>query len=78
MAEKALRGQNGLIREKYVTIQSARQDDYRAGAGASWLKRAEDIADHLFKRMGSTVHSVSSGVERLSLLQGITRPGMRT
>ncbi len=37
-----------------------------------WFNRAADIADH-FKRMGSSTR-VLSGIERLSLLQGIMRP----
>lgn len=70
ISEKALQGQNGLIREKYITI-SLHEDDYRK-AQVRLLKRAEDI-QNLFKRMGSTVHRLS-GIERLNLLHGITRP----
>ena len=70
ISEKALQGQNGLIREKYITI-SLHEDDYRK-AQVRLLKRAEDI-QNLFKRMGSTVRRLS-GIERLNLLHGITRP----
>ena len=70
ISEKALQGQNGLIREKYITI-SLNEDDYRK-AQVRLLKRAEDI-QNLFKRMGSTVRRLS-GIERLNLLHGITRP----
>lgn len=41
ISEKALQGQNGLIREKYITI-SLHEDDYRK-AQVRLLKRAEDI-----------------------------------
>ena len=70
ISEKALQGQNGLIREKYITI-SLHEDDYRK-AQVRLLKRAEDI-QNLFKRMGSAVRRLS-GIERLNLLHGITRP----
>lgn len=70
ISEKALQGQNGLIREKYITI-SLHEDDYRK-AQVRLLKHAEDI-QNLFKRMGSTVRRLS-GIERLNLLHGITRP----
>ena len=56
ISEKALQGQNGLIREKYITI-SLHEDDYRK-AQVRLLKRAEDI-QNLFKRMGSTVRRLS-------------------
>lgn len=70
VAEKALRGQNGLIREKYVTF-SLHAENYRQ-AKEQLENRAADIADH-FKRMGSSTR-ILSGIERLSLLQGIMRP----
>ena len=69
-AEKALRGQNGLIREKYVTF-SLHAENYQH-AKEQLENRAADIADH-FKRMGSSTR-ILSGIERLSLLQGIMRP----
>lgn len=70
VAEKALRGQNGLIREKYVTF-SLHAENYQQ-AKEQLENRAADIADH-FKRMGSSTR-ILSGIERLSLLQGIMRP----
>lgn len=70
VAEKALRGQNGLIREKYVTF-SLHAENYQQ-AKEQLENRAADIADH-FKRMGSSTRLLS-GIERLSLLQGIMRP----
>lgn len=70
VAEKALRGQNGLIREKYVTF-SLHAENYQH-AKEQLENRAADIADH-FKRMGSSTR-ILSGIERLSLLQGIMRP----
>jgi orf26 family protein len=70
VAEKALRGQNGLIREKYVTF-SLHAENYQQ-AKEQLENRAADIADH-FKRMGSSTR-ILSGIERLSLLQGIIRP----
>lgn len=48
VAEKALRGQNGLIREKYVTF-SLHAENYQQ-AKEQLENRAADIADH-FKRM---------------------------
>ena len=70
VAEKALRGQNGLIREKYVTF-SLHAENYQQ-AKEQLENRAADIADH-FKRMGSSTR-ILFGIERLSLLQGIMRP----
>ena len=70
VAEKALRGQNGLIREKYVTF-SLHAENYQQ-AKEQLENRAADIADH-FTRMGSNTR-ILSGIERLSLLQGIMRP----
>ena len=70
ISEKALQGQNGLIREKYMTI-SIHEDDYHK-AQIRLFKRAEDI-QNMFKRMGSSVREIS-GIERLNLLHGITRP----
>ena len=70
VAEKALRGQNGLIREKYVTF-SLHAENYQQ-AKEQLENRAADIADY-FKRMGSSTR-ILSGIERLSLLQGIIRP----
>lgn len=70
VAEKALRGQNGLIREKYVTF-SLHAENYQQ-AKEQLENRAADIADH-FKRMGSSTR-ILSGIERLNLLQGIMRP----
>ena len=70
VAEKALRGQNGLIREKYVNL-SLHAENYQQ-AKEQLENRAADIADH-FKRMGSSTR-ILSGIERLSLLQGIMRP----
>lgn len=70
VAEKALRGQNGLIREKYVTF-SLHAENYQQ-AKEQLENRAADIADH-FKRMGSSTR-ILSGIERLSLLQGIMQP----
>lgn len=70
VAEKALRGQNGLIREKYVTF-CLHAENYQQ-AKEQLENRAADIADH-FKRMGSSTR-ILSGIERLSLLQGIMRP----
>ena len=70
ISEKALQGQNGLIRERYVTI-SLQEESYRR-AQVRLIKRAEDIQS-LFKRMGSSMR-VLSGLERLNLLHGITIP----
>ncbi|MDY6006953.1 MAG: hypothetical protein SPJ00_02275, partial [Gemmiger sp.] len=70
ISEKALQGQNGLIRERYITI-SLQEESYRR-AQVRLIKRAEDIQS-LFKRMGSSMR-VLSGLERLNLLHGITIP----
>ena len=56
VAEKALRGQNGLIREKYVTF-SLHAENYQQ-AKEQLENRAADIADH-FKRMGSSTRILS-------------------
>lgn len=70
ISEKALQGQNGLIREKCITI-SLQADSYQA-ARVQLYKRAEDI-QNLFKRLGSTTR-ILSGIERLHTLHGIVRP----
>lgn len=70
ISEKALQGQNGLIRERYVTISLQEENCRRAQVRL--IKRAEDIQS-LFKRMGSSMR-VLSGLERLNLLHGITIP----
>lgn len=70
ISEKALQGQNGLIREKYITI-SIHEDTYHK-AQIRLFKRAEDI-QNMFKRMGSSMR-VITGIERLNLLYGIAHP----
>lgn len=70
ISEKALQGQNGLIREKYITISLQEDDCHKAEIQLA--KRAEDV-QALFKRMGSSIR-VLSGLERLNLLHSITIP----
>lgn len=70
ISDKALQGQNGLIREKCITI-SLHADSYQT-ARVQLYKRAEDI-QNLFKRLGSSTR-ILSGIERLNLLHGIVRP----
>lgn len=70
IADKALEGQNGILREKYVTI-STPAPNYTAAKAA--LARVEtDYTGH-FKGLGCDVVPLS-GVQRLELIQSLTRP----
>lgn len=70
LSDKALEGQNSIIREKYVTI-STTVNTYENAKLA--LARVEtDYSGH-FKSLGCDV-TVLDGVQRLEVIQALTRP----
>lgn len=70
LADKALEGQNGIMREKYITI-TTEAADYTAAKAA--LARLEtDFTSH-FRNLGCEVMPLS-GLQRLELIQRHTRP----
>lgn len=70
LSDKALEGQNSIIREKYVTISTTAKN-YETAKTA--LSRVEaDYGSH-FKSLGCDV-SMLSGAQRLELIQSLTRP----
>ena len=70
LAEKALQGQNSILREKYLTFSTA-ATSYDTAIPA--LARLEtDLAGH-FKALGCDVHP-QSGLERLELIHDLFRP----
>ena len=70
LSDKALEGQNSIIREKYVTISTV-ATTYESAKGA--LARVEaDYSGH-FKSLGCDVQPLS-GIQRLELIQAFTRP----
>lgn len=71
LADKALEGQNSILREKYFTI-TAEATDYTSAKAA--LARLEtDFSGH-FKDLGCNVTALS-GLQRLELIHRYTRPG---
>lgn len=71
LSDKALEGQNGVLREKFITI-TAPAASY--GEGRALLARLEtEYAGH-FKSLGCDV-AVLSGLQRLELLHHYTRNG---
>lgn len=70
IADKAMEGQNGLIREKYMTLTVAAQD--YADAQQQITRCAADMQAQL-KGVGSTSNQLS-GLQRLQLCSGILRP----
>lgn len=71
VADKALEGQNSILREKYFTL-TAEASDYQ-GAKTALSRLEEDFTSH-FKTLGCQVTSLS-GLQRLELIQRYTRPG---
>lgn len=71
ISDKAMQGQNGLIREKFVTI-TVRAEDYD-GAAQQLARRAADLKGS-FKGLHSDAVTMS-GKQRLALLNAILRPG---
>lgn len=71
LADKALQGQNSILREKYFTL-TAEAPDYLAARAA--LGRLEGEFTAHFKDLGCSV-MVLSGLQRLELVQRYTRPG---
>ena len=70
LADKALEGQNSIVREKYVTI-STTANTYESAKTA--LSRIEaDYSGH-FKSLGCEV-SMLNGTQRLELIHSLTRP----
>ena len=70
LAEKALQGQNSILREKYLTFSTS-ATSYATAIPA--LARLEtDLTGH-FKALGCEVHE-QSGLERLELIHDIFRP----
>ncbi len=73
LAQKALEGQNSIIREKYFTF-SAKAPSYEAAV--STLARVETDFIRHFKLLGCDI-SVQTGTQRLELLHSILRPDDR-
>lgn len=71
VADKAMEGQNGLLREKYVTF-SVQGDDYDT-AVQQLTRRTADVRAQ-FKGLHSNTRQLA-GLERLRLLHGVVRPG---
>lgn len=72
IADKALEGQNGLLREKYMTV-TIRAQDYDA-AHKQLLRRKTEIQKQM-KGLRSTAVMLS-GKQRLQIINGILRPGI--
>ena len=72
IADAAMQGQNGLVREKFLTI-SVKADSYDV-AVQQLNRRAADMKA-AFKGLHSTT-AVLTGKQRLSLINGIVRPGV--
>lgn len=73
LANKALEGQNSLLREKFITFSTA-APTYEAAIGA--LARIDtDISAH-FKSLGCNVQTLT-GKQRLELIHAHTRPDER-
>lgn len=70
VAEKAQEGQNGLLREKYLTV-TLRAENY-TDALQQLTRRETDFQGQL-KGLGSAC-CVLSGIQRLRLISGILRP----
>lgn len=70
--DKALEGQNSILREKYFTISTEAPDYPAAKAALSRLK--QDITTQL-KTLGCQVMD-QTGLQRLELIQRYTRPGV--
>ena len=72
IADAAMQGQNGLVREKFLTI-SVKADSYDV-AVQQLNRRAADMKA-AFKGLHSTATTLT-GKQRLSLINGIVRPGV--
>lgn len=70
LSDKALEGENSIVREKYITI-STTAASYRHAKSA--LSRIEaDYGNH-FKSLGCDIE-VLNGMQRLEIIHGLTRP----
>ena len=72
IADAAMQGQNGLVREKFLTI-SVKADSYDV-AVQQLNRRAADMKS-AFKGLHSTATTLT-GKQRLALINGIVRPGV--
>lgn len=72
VAEKALEGQNSILREKYFTVTTEAPDLPSAKTALTRLE--SDLTNH-FKSLGCDVMALS-GLQRLELIQRYTRPGV--
>ena len=70
LSDKALEGQNSIIREKYITI-STTANTYESAKIA--LTRVETDYSAHFKSLGCDVQFLT-GIQRLELIQAFTRP----
>ncbi len=70
ISEKALEGQNSIIRDRYVTFSTISQSPK---AAISSLARIEAEQTNNFKALGCDVASMG-GIDRLALLHSLTRP----
>ena len=70
VADKAQEGQNGLLREKYLTV-TVRAENY--GDALQQLSRRESDLQSQLKGLGSACTPLS-GLQRLRLISGILRP----
>lgn len=70
LSEKALQGQNSIIKEKYITFTSAANSYLNA---ISVLARLESDLSSQFKGIGCDVKTLS-GLERLELIHSINMP----
>lgn len=72
IADAAMQGQNGLVREKFLTL-SVKADNYDV-AVQQLNRRAADMKA-AFKGLHSTATTLT-GKQRLALINGIVRPGV--
>ena len=71
LSEKALEGQNSIIREKYLTFTCSAESYQQS---KHLLSRQEADFSSYFKSLGSSVRSLE-GAERLALIHELFRPG---
>ncbi len=70
LADKALEGENSIIREKFITITTTASNYEHAKAALSRVEA--DYTGH-FKSLGCDVEALT-GAQRLELIQSLTRP----
>lgn len=70
LADKVLEGENSIVRDKYLTL-TAPADGYESAKAI--LNRLEADISNQFKNLGCETQTMT-GLQRLELLQSITRP----